>query len=75
MNEVVLRWYCGHYVGPCRWHGTDAYEPDECGTEFDTREDPEEVENEDASATCPKCGAELNMRDDEPHIINGGQDG
>ena len=66
---MKIRWHCGYYVGPMKWQGTEVYEPDECGTEFDTEVSEEEWIYGDATAICPRCGAELYQDDDEPWII------
>ena len=70
MNKTVrVRWCCGYYVGPMKWQGTDCYEPDVCETEFETEVDKEEWEEGLASATCPRCGAELHQGEDEPWLV------
>ncbi len=66
---VKLAWTCGLAVGATYWQTVDIYESDECGCEFETEHEIEEVEERIASAICPKCGGELNMRDDAPDII------
>jgi len=68
-EEVRVRWYCSYYVGPPVWHGTEYCEPRECGTEFETGEDPEEFHEGGLTRTCPKCSAELSQRDDCPELV------
>lgn len=65
---ITLHWHCSCFVGPCKWHGTEDYEPDECNTDF-TAEDT--LENWDAgycNAICPSCGAELTQKFDSPEM-------
>lgn len=69
MSETVtVAWYCGYFYGSPKWHGTEIYEPDECGAEFSTEVEMDDWENECASATCPRCGAVLYQSDDCPVI-------
>ena len=58
-STVRLRWTCTLFSGPPRWHGTEVFEPDECGEMFDTIEDAEDFRACGASARCPTCGGEL----------------
>lgn len=67
-KHVKLHWTCNLYIGPAKWHGTERFEPDECGHEFSTTESIDEVEHGLPSAICPKCSGTLNMFDDEPRI-------
>jgi len=69
MAKIRIRWYCGHYVGPMKWQGTEDYEPDECETEFDTDVDKEEWNAGEAEATCPHCGAKLYQSEDESWVL------
>lgn len=68
MNIVRLRWHCSNYVGPPRWFG-DFCEPDDCETDFEVNALREEWDDGIASATCPKCMAELWQCDDEAELI------
>ena len=76
MNETVkVGWYCSFYVGPPKWsHGTDwVYEPDECGTEFETAVPYEEWELGECGAVCPECGAQLYQYEAEPWLVGNEQ--
>ena len=69
MNRTIkLKWYCGYFVGDAKWRG-DYYEPDECGTEFESDVDYAEWVSGDARAVCPRCHAELNQSEDEPEAL------
>ena len=67
-NEIVISWYCGYGVGPYKWvySGDWVHERDECGNSFETTVLLEDFKNESCFAICPKCGAELNQKDDCP---------
>lgn len=66
-----VEWTCGHFVGPAHWKfsGDWIKEPDECGHVFVTEEDDEEWAEGIVSATCPKCGADLSQKWDEPEAV------
>ncbi len=68
-NTVKIRWNCFLFFGAPKWHGTDIYEPDECGNEFDTVEDRAEWDEKTCTAVCPKCGGQLTQRDDHPELV------
>lgn len=63
-RTVEVLWHCCHNV---RWNGFFA-EPDECNTEFKTTETLLDWNDGAVYATCPSCGAELNVDDDEPEM-------
>ena len=78
MDEMVkLHWHCGYYVGAPKWHGTERYEPDECGNEFDTivpKDEWDEAKDNEGgklwiTATCPACGSVLDAEYDEPNVV------
>ena len=69
MSRVRVKWYCGHYTGEPKWHGTDVEEPDDCETEFETEEQLCEWEQNCCTATCPNCGAELTQDMDVPTVL------
>jgi uncharacterized paraquat-inducible protein A len=57
-DEIVrLRWHC------------DVCEPDDCDSCFETISLGEEWDDKTASATCPRCGAELWMPEDYPKLV------
>jgi len=56
---MKVKAYCGHYLGPSYWHGTEVYEPAECTWEGVVEVDASGWEEGCASATCPVCGALL----------------
>jgi len=56
---VKVKAYCGHYLGPPYWHGTEIYEPAECAWEGAMEVDVDEWIEGYASAVCPTCGAML----------------
>jgi len=66
---VKLRWLCTNFVGQPYWQTVDIYECDECGCEFETEEDAEEVKEKLCTAICPRCGAQQDMRYDDPEVI------
>lgn len=70
MSEIKLRWYCGHYVGPAKWQNSEDFEPDECGTRFDTEDTRENWDACSCTATCPSCGAEMTQRHDDPEFAD-----
>lgn len=49
--------YCGNYVGPPRWQGLEAYEPDECNWEGDVPLPDDPADDAGAIWTCPGCKA------------------
>ncbi len=65
---IMADWYCGCYVGPPKWRGTEVYEPDECYTYFSTVEDLSDFEDEACVTVCPECKADLAQADD--HICS-----
>lgn len=66
-KKIAVYWYCGHYVGPPKWHG-DFFEPDECGTGFETEESLVDWEGKWCRAICPSCRAELHQKWDCPEL-------
>ena len=70
-NTVTAHWYCFHFFGAPKWHGTDIYEPDECGNEFTSVEDKEEWDAKQCAADCTKCGARLTQAYDHPVLHPG----
>lgn len=56
---IMAYWYCGCYVGQCKWHGTKVYELDKCYTFFSTVENLSDFEDGSCVAICPKCKADL----------------
>lgn len=66
---LKVSWYCGRYYGPPVWHGTETFEPEECGTEFETEVDEDDWDTESAEAVCPKCGSVLEQADDLPELV------
>jgi hypothetical protein len=74
IQNPIIRWHCGYYVGPPKWHMGLAdweYEPDECNTDFTTEFDEELWLAKLTSATCPKCDNDLSQKYDEPELIEG----
>lgn len=65
---ITLHWHCGCFVGPCKWHGTEDYEPDERDTDFTTEDSMEMWVEKQCSAECPRCGAELTQKYDKPEM-------
>lgn len=65
---LSVTWCCSHFYGPPRWHGTEYYEPDECGKVFSTEVTLDEWESQCATATCPKCRADLDQTNDCPEL-------
>lgn len=57
------------FVGAAKWQTLDDYEPDECDTAFETEDARESWDAVMCNATCPRCGAELTQRYDEPELI------
>lgn len=69
-TSIRLSWHCGCYVGQAKWQNLDDYEPDECDTDFETDDhDRETWEEKSCTATCPKCGAELTQKSDDPELL------
>lgn len=66
----ILHWTCTRYVGPAHWKfsGDWIFEPNECGEEFSTVHDQEEIDEQFICVTCPQCGGELNIDADCPRI-------
>lgn len=61
MNEPKFRWTCLAPVGQPYWQGTEVFESDECGAEFETEEAD--------FVTCPECGSELHCDYDTPERV------
>ena len=67
-QELLVGWYCGHYVGLPVWQG-EFYEPLECEATFETQETMFDWSHNRCTTICPNCGAELWQTDDLPEII------
>ncbi len=63
--------YCGHFVGPPYWHGTEIYEPDECCWQGMVDVDKQEWEEGCISIGCPNCGAILCQGDEHFELERG----
>lgn len=59
VSVIKLHWYCGCFVGPSKWHGTEVYEPDECTAEGEIEVDPDDWIDGIVAINCTSCGAEL----------------
>ena len=63
---VMIHVSCGMFVGPSKWHGTEVYEPDECGYEDILELDDEDFEdNGFPEMSCPLC---QQMLEDDSHF-------
>jgi hypothetical protein len=70
-EKVKVTWYCGYFVGAPKWHGTEHYEPDECGTVFETEELRWQWDIGECSTECPFCHGELWQENDHPELSEG----
>lgn len=61
--------YCSLFVGAPYWHGTEIYEPDECGYEYEIETDAEDVHDGQANVICPKCNQEAIVPVDDDTIL------
>jgi hypothetical protein len=56
---MLVKWCCGMFVGPARWHGASYYEPDECcGAGIIDVVEQDWLEGE-VAVNCDTCGARL----------------
>jgi hypothetical protein len=70
-EKVKLTWYCGHFVGPCKWQNLDTFEPDECCAEGETEADLDDWECGVVMVKCSSCGAELWQEQDHFQLVKG----
>ena len=63
-KKIVINAYCGYFIGPMKWQGTEHYEPDECETEFEFEATQEEWDAGEVMYECPNCKNILYQEDD-----------
>ena len=67
---MLVRYYCGCYVGLYRWHDTERCEPDECIASGIIECDEEDWNNGDVEFPCPECGILLTQYMDHFTKVN-----
>jgi hypothetical protein len=63
-SSIRVRYYCGLYVGAPKWHGTESYEPGECGGEGEIEVDLDEWNDGSVSIKCEACGQAIHQSED-----------
>lgn len=71
---MKVKAYCGYFVGPPRWHGTEVYEPDECQWEAEVDVDDIDWAEGYAFMRCPRCGGDLAQSDDHFGLVQPGEE-
>lgn len=66
MNKATIQWHCNYLVGV---PGTAGTMMQACGTDFETKCDLIDWKMGDCAAICPRCGAALDHRYDEPYCL------